>query len=215
MGRTLLILFLAASGVATAVTGCGGSSKHARPAVVLSMVAPTDGATIGTSNIEVLGNIQPKDAVVRVSGVKVRAVNGTFKRPMRLRRGVTRIKVVARARGYRGQTIWLKVRLGRHPAAGRSVLISTPNRTPAHHASSGSYTGDEAGFVASCTSGGAPAAGCSCVYRQLVKRHFDTEAQWMSLVKQWRRSFLSNGTIAYPLAVRDAILACARNFGGR
>jgi hypothetical protein len=204
-------------GGAALLGGCGSASKPASPpAVQLSLTAPVDGATVAVRNIDVLGTIRPNNAVVVVAGKRVRVVNGAFKQPLLLRRPLTRISVVVNASGYVGSTSWVTVHYVPAPApasgsAGDTASIAT--MAPAGKGASVPAPSPRdselgAGFITGCTRAGGSIAGCQCVWSQLVKRGFDTAAQWKAALESWRRSFLSNGTISYGPAFRDAILAC-------
>jgi hypothetical protein len=66
----------------------------------VSVIAPADGATVSVRSLEVIGDVSPRDAVVSVSGRRASVTNGEFKLPLTLAGVVTRITIVATARGY-------------------------------------------------------------------------------------------------------------------
>jgi hypothetical protein len=183
-----------------------------------------DGATVVVPGIVVLGTIEPKDAVVLVSGKRATVHNGAFKWPLVLRHRVTRIKVIARARGFVASTTELAVTYRpdhrRSPHAVRAGAVqSSPasaSLVPLGGGADGTLpSGPGAAFVAGCTNSGGSVIGCTCVWSELTKRGFDTEPQLEALAEQWRRSFLSKGVIAFPPALRNAVLSCAGDFGPR
>lgn len=63
-------------------------------------MVPVDGATVAIRDIEVVGDVAPQAAVVRVAGRRVRVRAGAFRARMRLHTGVNRIRVFASTRGY-------------------------------------------------------------------------------------------------------------------
>jgi hypothetical protein len=127
-----LLLALGALACGAALTGCGGTAGPRT--VQISLVAPTPGAVVRVPNVEVIGNVQPVDAVVRVAGVRVPVINGAFRRPLRLSRGLTRIRIVATAPGFRRSATltsfrYLPAGTGRPPAAAERHL-GIPKRPP-------------------------------------------------------------------------------------
>lgn len=216
----LAALLFVACGMAV---GCGGAATPS--AVHVSITAPVDGATVVVPGIEVLGTIEPKNGVVTVSGKRAQVENGTFRRPMLLTTRLTRIKIVARARGYVDSTMEVSVSYQPRPrpasggVAGSPGSSSGPNSSDSDHRPSsgmdngGPPSGLEAGFVGGCTNSGGSVGGCTCVWRELNQRGFNTQPQFEALAEQWRRSFLSKGVIAFPPALKSAVLACASDFG--
>jgi hypothetical protein len=85
----------------------------------VSLIAPTDGATVAVATIDVLGTITPKNAILHVSGRRVRLKHGAFKTPILLRKGRTRIRIEARAKGFVGASVIVSVRYS--PPPGGSV----------------------------------------------------------------------------------------------
>jgi hypothetical protein len=167
----------------------------------VSLVAPTDGATVIVSQITVLGTITPASAALRVSGRRVVVRHGSFTTPISLRKGITHISISASARGFVGSSTVISVRY-------------TPRRVT-QQASSGAGTGGygaanaaKAELIASCSSDG-NVSYCTCVVDRLFSAGFNTQAKWQAVVVNWRRTFLANGSISYPPVMRRAIVACA------
>jgi hypothetical protein len=92
---------------ALAVASCGTAST---PAVQLTLTAPTDGAVVSGGWVEVFGSVSPATATVDVSGKRAAGARGSFRQRLDLRSGVTHIRVVATAPGYRRATMHLAVR---------------------------------------------------------------------------------------------------------
>ena len=84
------------------LSGCGLGTRSApsQPPVSLSLIAPTDGATVGVRDIVVTGTVSPAGATVRVLGSSVTVHHGTFTRSLRLAQDTTSIPVTATAAGY-------------------------------------------------------------------------------------------------------------------
>jgi hypothetical protein len=96
-----------------AVAGCGSSGgQQGPPTVHLSLTAPVDGARVNVGNVLVLGTVDPPVATVRVAGRSTHVANGSFRRWVSLRRGLTRIGVVAKAPGYISATLNVAVHSG-------------------------------------------------------------------------------------------------------
>jgi hypothetical protein len=202
--------------------GCGGSRTPAT--VNVSITAPVDGATVVVPRIVVLGTVEPRNAVVVVSGKRAQVEHGVFKRPLLLRGRLTRIKIVARAQGYVGSAtdVYVTYKPEPRPSPPRASVQSGVQSSSAQVysgtlPSSGVAAGglpSEVGtdFVAGCSSNGGSVGGCECVWRELTKRGFDSRAQFEALLEQWKRSFLSKGVIAYPPVIKHAILSCGADF---
>src|SRR5579859_3728875 len=94
--------------------GCGASASPPHRVVSVSVIAPTDGATVSVRAIAVLGDVTPRDATVLVSGRRARVTGGVFRLALRLRRRTTHIRIIARASGYAGAATAITVRY-RHP----------------------------------------------------------------------------------------------------
>ena len=98
---------LCAAIVAAAAAGCGsGGGTHP---VSLSLLAPTDGATISVRSIEVIGHVSPRNAIVSVSGHRVTVQRGAFRQPLTLSGSVSHITVAATASGYARSTVPITV----------------------------------------------------------------------------------------------------------
>jgi hypothetical protein len=84
--------------LALVASGCGSSSRP--PTVQVSLKAPTDGATVVESRVFVTGSVQPADSKLVIAGRAAPNHHGRFGVWMPLRRGVTHIRISARAPGY-------------------------------------------------------------------------------------------------------------------
>lgn len=191
----------------------------------MSLTAPTDGATVSVSRIEVLGTIAPQNAILLVSGKRVRVRHGAFETPMSLHRGLTHIKIDARASGYEGSSTVISVRYappspaqGSSPGTTGGAAGGPSMQPPASVAPSGGRQGGgdispeaRAQAISSCSNGsGGRIIFCTCVFDRLARAGFNTVAQWQALVASWRRSFLRNGVISYPPVMKNAIIGCVR-----
>jgi hypothetical protein len=92
-----------------AAAGCGSSASHVassataaggRPAVQLSLTAPTDGANVSVDRLKVFGTVTPEGAAVSIGGHRAGRGDGTFERWIALRRGANHIHLRATAPGY-------------------------------------------------------------------------------------------------------------------
>jgi hypothetical protein len=101
--------------VALVASGCGSSSGS--PTVQVSLIAPTDGATVIESRVYVTGSVQPTDSTVVIAGHASPNHRGHFGMWMPLRRGVSHIRVSARAPGYIATTTEVAVRSTPQPPA--------------------------------------------------------------------------------------------------
>jgi hypothetical protein len=113
--KTLLqpspLAFAAAVGAGIVLlSGCGTAQAPASNRVQVSLTAPTDGAKVTVPTIEVLGTITPRNAVLHVSGKRVRIRHGAFKSQISLHHGLTRIRIKARARGFASSSMVVSVR---------------------------------------------------------------------------------------------------------
>jgi hypothetical protein len=98
----------AAAALCLSLAGCGGSTGP--QTVQVSLTAPTAGSTIVVSQIRVIGTVAPALAVVVVDGRRVHVWSGNFAPAVDLRRGVNRVRIVARAAGYRSAVMDVAVR---------------------------------------------------------------------------------------------------------
>jgi hypothetical protein len=80
--------------VAVAAGGCGTGGGGPRR-VSVSLVAPTDGATVYVRSIVVLGHVTPAGARVLVGGRWATVRRGAFRMPMRLPLRINRIGILA------------------------------------------------------------------------------------------------------------------------
>ena len=108
--RASLVAVLGAGLVLFAGCGAASTSTPASKRVQVFLVAPTDNATVAVPSIEVLGTVSPEDAVLRISSRRVRVRHGAFKTSILLHRGLTRIRIKARARGFAGSSMTVLVR---------------------------------------------------------------------------------------------------------
>ena len=119
------------AGSVLALTGCGMSSGE-RPDVTLSLVAPTDGATVKVRTIVVLGHVSPGNARVLVAGRWARVRRGTFRVRMRLPLVVNHIGVLAAAQGFRPASLKATVRVSRSAAARHRGADAPPPSLPSN-----------------------------------------------------------------------------------
>lgn len=99
---------LCAAIVGAATAGCGGGGQTHR-AISLSVLAPTDGATVSIRSLVVVGTVSPHNAIVSVSGRRVNVERGAFRQPLTLNGSVSHITVSATASGYAQSTIPITV----------------------------------------------------------------------------------------------------------
>jgi glucodextranase-like protein len=209
-----------------AAVGCGSAgTASAPPKVTVTLTAPTDGATVEVSKIEVLGTITPESAVVRVSGKPVHVKQGAFEEPLVLRKGVTHIRIDASAKGFSSASMVVSVRYApRAPAPAAGSEGGGASSQPQSFASSGGggeAPGDispvqKAEAVNSCVNASeGNTTLCLCIFDRLDKAGFKTQAQWQALVENWRRSFLANGVITYPPVIKNAIVGCVKQLTGQ
>lgn len=222
MARPTFPLAAAACVLSAAAAGCGAAAPSAPPKVQVTLTAPTDGATVGVSRISVLGTVSPGNALLRVSGRAIRVRHGSFQTPLILRRGLTRIRIDASAKGFASSSMIVSVRylpqrlvgLG-GPGGGRSA---GPSAAPGSSAG-GRRQGDlspvaKAEAIDSCAAASeGRAALCACIIERMLQSGFNTTAEWEALVQGWRRSFLARGEITYPPVMRRAIVSCAATVG--
>lgn len=189
--------------VCALVAGCESSKPSGPPTVNLSLTAPTDGVTVDTNAIEVIGKVTPSVAEVTIAGHRVKVSHGTFKRPMTLTRPLNRIRVSARAKGFATSSMLVSIRY----AAPKHVV---------HHA--GHQTRPESivetNFVSSCSDSPAGSTRtCTCLWNRLSAAGLASDRALESLAADWRRTFAATGTITYPAPFKDAILSCVKQSG--
>lgn len=224
-------LAVLACGAAALIVGCGSSAPTGPRSVQVSLIAPSDGATVQVPLIFVYGTVQPANAVVLLDGKRIPVSHGTFRQPYRLSGKLTRIRLVARAHGYVHQRMDVRIAYKPRPRAGGGSAVASSGRAVSGGAAAskpggtyygpgsggytgggsgnGSYTPVEASFVGGCTNQGGSVGGCQCVWRHLQAGGFANVSAWRSLILSWRRSFRASGTITYPAVFRSAIFSCA------
>lgn len=141
--RLSLIGLLSLLIAAIAVTGCGASkTPAAKPAVSLSILAPTSGATIGVRDLVVAGTVSPATANVTIGGEAVKVVNGSYNVPLHMTSPSETITVSGQASGYTPGSATTTVQYSAAMASAISAAESTlssdpqPNTSPAHKSSS-------------------------------------------------------------------------------
>jgi hypothetical protein len=97
--------------VAATASGCAANTPIGPTHVNLSLVAPTDGATVFVRQIVVFGHVNPSHARVLVAGRQATVHKGTFRVRMQLPRSVNRIGIVATANGYLSTSLATTVRV--------------------------------------------------------------------------------------------------------
>jgi hypothetical protein len=112
MGRFFSRKGLGAALIALATAGCG-TGATTPPHIDLSLVAPTDGATVYVRSVTVFGHVDPGDARVLVAGRWARVHRGVFRMRLRLPLPVNHIGILAAASGYRPASLTTTVRVGR------------------------------------------------------------------------------------------------------
>lgn len=196
-----------------ALGACAGGASGP-PTIGLSILAPTSGSTVGVRALQLVGHVTPASAMVTVGHRTVRVRKGVFKQPLILLAPLTHISISARAAGFRGASTVIAVRyspkLFRHRPAGRPHRVSGPSKASIARgvqSAENQLTGPD--FVDGCTHWNpALMPYCTCVWSRIKAAGLDTAAQWRALAAQWRRTFLSQGVIAYPPAMRNAALSC-------
>jgi hypothetical protein len=108
---------------AAALAGSCGQTRSSPRAVHLTVTAPIDGAAVAVRSVVVFGKVDPAGAAVTVAGKHPRVMDGVFRQPMALRRGLNHIELVASAAGYMSAREDLEVR-----SSARSAGGSTPRR---------------------------------------------------------------------------------------
>lgn len=124
--RVWASIVVCAALICSAAAGCGGSGGEARRAVSVSVIAPTDGATVSVRSLEVMGDVSPRDAVVSVSGRRASVANGEFRLSLALAGKVTHVTIVATARGYLTSTTPVTVRYAAPPPSQQDGGQSSP-----------------------------------------------------------------------------------------
>ena len=84
MRLALGLTAIAAVVTALLIGGCGSKTPTGKPAVSLSILAPTSGSTLGVRDITVAGTVSPATASVLVAGQPAQVVNGSYHHQLRL-----------------------------------------------------------------------------------------------------------------------------------
>ena len=204
-----------------ALAGCGSSAPSGPPQVTLLLTAPTSGATVGVRTVIVSGSVTPAHAVVRVAGKRVRVRHGSFVHAINLSARTTRIRIVARARGYRTGRIETTV----HYSAGtakvmlmaRRAATSVQSAIPVASATVGSepLLGSAAGraeFMTACT--GAKTA-CACFYSHVVQGGaFSSRSRELAALSQINQAEADGNAAQLPASIRTAAVVCASQIYG-
>jgi len=152
--------------LALVVSGCGGASG---PRVVqVSLIAPTNGATVQVSRLYVTGSVQPTDAKVRVAGHTATNHDGRFGRWIPLRPGLTHIRIDAHASGYVPDTTEVAVRSA--PASPARKRRAAQQLAPSiARLSTGTWTPEaRARMTNGCELSGGWPSYCECVARHAM-----------------------------------------------
>ncbi len=203
-----------------ACAGCATSTPAGPPQVTLSLTAPTSGATVGVRKVIVTGSVNPVHAAVRVAGKHVRVRHGSFVRPVYLNGRTTRIRIVARARGYRSARIDTTV----HYSAGTAKVMLLARRAATSVralASSGSANpsvlgptlGSPAGralFMQGCNNTPGQEQACTCFYDHLARSGaFNSRSKQTAAMNQIIQAASDDNVAEMPFALRSAAAACA------
>jgi hypothetical protein len=206
------VIAAAAIAIAVVATGCGGA--QAPQAVRLALTAPTDGASVTVRNLKVFGTVDPRSATVVVAGRRAHVAHGAFARWLVLRRGLSRIKIVATAAGYAPADLNITVRSSPSASAtrastrpapssrGNAAANSTPPPAGTHYSPAVQAT-----YLRACNAaaGSTPAAAASC---RCGLSYLEARVSQRTL-EVTERAIL-NGQATVPQWMRDAALACRR-----
>ncbi len=140
--RLSVIGFLGLLVAAVVIAGCGTSRAPSKPAVSLSILAPTSGATIGVRDIVVAGTVAPATATVRIGGQPVKVVHGTYNLPLHMSSPSETITVSGQASGYKAgsatTTVQYSAAIASAIAAADSTAGSSSSATSTDPSSTGS-----------------------------------------------------------------------------
>jgi hypothetical protein len=141
---------LAVVAAALLVAACGGVGHSApgKPQVSLSVLAPSDGATVGVRNIVVAGTVSPATATVMVGGQPATVVDGSYRRTLQMTEPTQTIAITGQANGYTDGSASTTVqyspqaasRIAAFQASGLAAVTHTASQSP----SSQHYTGSAA-----------------------------------------------------------------------
>ena len=113
------------------VSGCGAAVNGQSHSIVVSIVAPSNGASVGERDIVLAGTVTPSNAKVLVSGVRVRVVRGSFKRALALPRNrARRSMAVAHARGYRRRVTAKRTTVRYSPKLAAKIVAGLRSQQP-------------------------------------------------------------------------------------
>jgi hypothetical protein len=208
-----------------ALAGCGTARSAGPPRVTVTLSAPTNGATVGVRTVFVAGTVTPTHAQVRIAGRRVRVRRGRFSRAIYLTQGTTRIRILARARGYRPARLRTTVHYSSRTAnvmlLARRAATSVGSVTSlvsgyGSAGGSGSFTllNSAAGrqqFMTDCNanSGDANPQGCTCLYDHLVRSGaFNSRSQELAQARQMVRAATAGDVTEMPISLRSAVVAC-------
>lgn len=102
---------------------------------MLSITAPTDGATVGVRQLAVAGTVIPGNAAVTIGGRPAPVRNGRFQVPLQLNQPTETITITGQARGYQSARTTTTVRFSSQTATTIHVAhkAATVNHTPTAH----------------------------------------------------------------------------------
>ena len=208
--------------IGLSLAGCGTAARTGPPTVVLSLTAPTTGATVGVRTIDVAGTVRPTQSVVKIAGRRVHVTrHGSFSSSIRLSRATTRIRIVARARGYVTARTQTTVRYSAATANGmRVALHAATDRNVGATTGIGFDTGPQFGspagradYMANCnisTGGAGGTAACTCLYNHLnASGAFSTRAKEAALYQRAVTAVTRNSMSGMPISLRSSFVACA------
>jgi hypothetical protein len=158
----------------------------------------------------VTGTGAPAHAVVRVADKRVRVRRGSFVDAINLNRPTTRIRIVARARGYRPARVETTVHysagtarvmlLARRAATSVKALASATTSNGTAVAPLLSSRSGRAEFMSGCTQGGGQEQTCACFYQHLAgSGAFDTRAGQTASLDQIIQAGTSGDVTAMPV----------------
>lgn len=120
---------IAACATVLFVAGCGGAGPPPKPAVNLSITAPTSGAVVGVHEIVVAGMVAPGTARVFVDGRLATVVGGRFTRSVRIAQSTETITITGQASGYVPSRASTTVQYS--PAQARQLIAARAAQTAA------------------------------------------------------------------------------------
>lgn len=152
--------------LALTISGCGGSSGPR--AVQVSLLAPTNGATVVVRRVFVTGSVEPAQSKVVVGHRHVPNHHGHFGVWLTLGRGLTHIHINATAGGYRTAALDVAVRrTAPSPTTKRRPLERSAPRL-AHLGVDAWTPAARSAAVRGCMTSGGWESYCHCALRYLV-----------------------------------------------